>query len=128
MITLCIRTDKPLAEIYVYKNSECAVQLQWEAHRSLAETLHTKIRLVLEDAQVTLADLDRVVIFRGPGSFTGLRIGMSVANALGYALNIPVIAAGGEGWLDSVLEKSESYFVPQIPVYGGDPHITQQKK
>jgi tRNA threonylcarbamoyladenosine biosynthesis protein TsaB len=38
-------------------------------------------------------DIEGVVCFKGPGSFTGLRIGLTVGNALAYAQNIPVVAS-----------------------------------
>lgn len=127
MISLCMRTDKPVSELYVYRDDECVSTLQWEAHRTLAETLHKKIDAVMAEAGVGLDELNRIIVFRGPGSFTGLRIGISVANALGYALDIPVIGAEGNDWLQ-VDAVNVDRFVPQMPVYGSDPHITQQKK
>lgn len=128
MITLCMRTDKPLAELYVYRDDHCIAKGSWEAHRSLAETLHVKIEQVLKQSGVTIHDVNKIVIFKGPGSFTGLRIGMSVANAFGYALQIPVVATEGEQWLAGVSLETPHNFVPQMPHYGADPHITQQKK
>ncbi len=127
MISLYMRTDKPVSELYVYRDNECVSTLQWEAHRTLAETLHLQIDVVLNQAGVVLDNLNRIIVFRGPGSFTGLRIGISVANALGYALNIPVVGAEGDDWMHADTGKVDQ-FVPQMPVYGSDPHITQQKK
>lgn len=127
MNSLCLRTDKPISELFVYRDDVCVSTLQWEAHRTLAETLHQKIEAVLNEAGVGLNNLNRIIVFRGPGSFTGLRIGISVANALGYALNIPVVGAEGDDWLRTDAGNIDR-FVPQMPVYGSDPHITQQKK
>lgn len=127
MITLCLRTDKPISELYVYDGLACVSSMEWEAHRSLAETLHVKIEAVLASAGVDIWAIEKIVVFRGPGSFTGLRIGISVANALAYALRIPVIGAEGDNWLSSV-ENDTIEFVPQMPLYGSAPHITQQKK
>lgn len=45
---------------------------------------------LLKDNNKSLSDLDEIMVDKGPGSFTGLRVGVSVANALGFALNIPV--------------------------------------
>ena len=56
-----------------------------------AERLFPALDQLLRRAQVTYADLTRIAVTTGPGSFTGLRIGLSAARGLGLALNIPVL-------------------------------------
>lgn len=58
--------------------------------RAHAERLTPNVLAALVDAQLTMADLDAVVVGRGPGPFTGLRVGMATAAAYGHALGIPV--------------------------------------
>ena len=41
--------------------------------------------------KIKLADIDAIAVYQGPGSYTGLRVGISVANAMAWALNIPVV-------------------------------------
>ena len=48
------------------------------------------IEAVLTEQKLTLADITAITVATGPGSFTGLRVGVSVANALGYLLDIAV--------------------------------------
>ena len=48
------------------------------------------IDALLKEEDIEAKDLDRVVVVNGPGSFTGIRIGLSIAKTIGYALNIPV--------------------------------------
>ncbi|MBR9846718.1 MAG: tRNA (adenosine(37)-N6)-threonylcarbamoyltransferase complex dimerization subunit type 1 TsaB [Algicola sp.] len=62
------------------------------ANYSHAESLHMFIDAVLKTAKITLKDLDAVAVSKGPGSYTGLRIGVSAAKGLCYALNIPLIS------------------------------------
>ena len=57
-----------------------------------AEKLHPFINQALKEAGVTVNQLDAVAVSNGPGSYTGLRIGVSAAKGLCYALNIPLIA------------------------------------
>jgi tRNA threonylcarbamoyl adenosine modification protein YeaZ len=58
--------------------------------RAHAEQLTPNVLAALADAQLTMADLDAVVVGCGPGPFTGLRVGMATAAAYGHALGIPV--------------------------------------
>ena len=55
-----------------------------------AEQLHQMIEELLADAGATFKDLERVVVGRGPGSYTGLRIGVSCAKGIAYSLGIPL--------------------------------------
>ena len=57
-----------------------------------AEQLHSLLQKVLDDAGVNWKDLDAMAIGKGPGSYTGLRIGVSAAKGICYALKIPLIA------------------------------------
>jgi tRNA threonylcarbamoyl adenosine modification protein YeaZ len=61
--------------------------------RAHAERLTPNVLAALADAQLTMADLDAVVVGCGPGPFTGLRAGMATAAAYGHALDIPVHGA-----------------------------------
>lgn len=59
---------------------------------SHAEELHPFIEKVLAEAKYSLNDLDAIAVGAGPGSYTGLRIGISAAKGLAYALDIPLIS------------------------------------
>ena len=127
---LTIRTDKPESEIGLFDGQEKLAYQTWQAHRQLAETIHKKLQELLESKNKKLEDITGVVIYKGPGSFTGLRIGVSVANALAYARDVPVVASEGEGWIASGTESiiSQPSKLPVTPEYGQPVHITQQKK
>ncbi|MEO5627379.1 MAG: tRNA (adenosine(37)-N6)-threonylcarbamoyltransferase complex dimerization subunit type 1 TsaB [Candidatus Saccharimonadales bacterium] len=130
MLVLVIRTDRPTAELGLYQDNQKTAYKTWEAHRALAETLHKEIKALLSSAKLNLDQINGIVAFKGPGSFTGLRIGLSVANALAYGLSIPVVSADGEDWVEKGLErlKSQENEVTAMPEYGAAPHITQQRK
>lgn len=55
-----------------------------------SQVLLNLITKLLKKTKLDLKDLDEIKVETGPGSFTGIRVGVSVANALGFALNIPV--------------------------------------
>lgn len=57
-----------------------------------AQTILPLLDELLKSAELTLKDINGIAFGRGPGSFTGLRIAVSVAQGLGYALNIPLIS------------------------------------
>ena len=59
---------------------------------SHAEKLHLFIEAVLTESNKTLLNLDAVAVSKGPGSYTGLRIGVSAAKGLCYALNLPLLS------------------------------------
>lgn len=129
MIVLTIRTDKPEAEIGLYRGSEIVACETWLAHRQLAETLHIKIRQLLLKTSKQLVDIEAIACYAGPGSFTGLRIGLTVANALAYALEIPIKAISGENWTARAIQCLEAGISDPLalPEYGADVHITTPK-
>lgn len=57
-----------------------------------AEELHVRIGALMKQASLSFDQLDAVAVGKGPGSYTGLRIGVSAAKGLAYALDIPLIA------------------------------------
>jgi len=59
---------------------------------SHSEQLHIFIQEVLKDAQIDISDLDAIAVSKGPGSYTGLRIGVSAAKGLCFSLDVPLIA------------------------------------
>ena len=126
MLILTIRTDKPEAELGLYEDQKQLDYVTWPAHRALAETIHTKMRELLQKHNYDWLQLQGVAVFKGPGSFTGLRIGISVANAMADGLQIPLIGAEGANWLDYGLaalqaDKNDKVVVPE---YGAAPHTT----
>lgn len=130
MLILTIRTDNPEAEIGLYDGEKKLACESWQAHRELSVTIHRKIDEILTSHNKKLNDLQGIVCFKGPGSFTGLRIGLTVANTLAYSLSIPIVGTSGENWqIDGIKSlnsgKNEKIIIPE---YGAVPHITMQKK
>lgn len=127
---LTIRTDKPESELGLFDGEEKLAYETWQAHRQLAETLHKKLDELVKSKGKALEDITGIVVYKGPGSFTGLRIGMSVANALAYSYDAPIVAAGGDDWIaegiKSVAENPSK--LPVTPEYGGEINITKPRK
>ncbi|HWB38639.1 MAG TPA: tRNA (adenosine(37)-N6)-threonylcarbamoyltransferase complex dimerization subunit type 1 TsaB [Candidatus Saccharimonadales bacterium] len=130
MLILTLRTDKPEAEIGLFEDENQIGYTVWQAHRQLAETIQTEIEKLLQKQGGKLQEIQGIIAYQGPGSFTGLRIGLTVANALAYSLQVPIVATGSDNWI-SVGQKSlaagnDDHLA--LPNYGADPHITTQKK
>ena len=130
MLILTIRTDKPEAEIGLFDDQRQIAYETWYAHRELSITLHNKIAVMLEQNEASISDLSAIAVFAGPGSFTGLRIGLTVGNAFAYALAVPIVGTQGDEWIAAAyrrLQAGENDTLP-LPEYGAPVHITQQKK
>lgn len=130
MIILTIRTDKPEAELGLYDDHTQLVYKVWQAHRQLAETIHATIEELLRSQDKTVHDIQGVVSFEGPGSFTGLRIGLTVGNALAEGLRAPTVGANGDDWQEKGITKllADENSQVVLPEYGAPVHITEQKK
>jgi len=102
----------------------------WPLDRAMSEELLSCIEQHLEWQHVTLQDLVGIIVFRGPGSFTSLRIGITTANALAYALQIPIIGTEVELEDPANFTALAKQAEPQIitPLYGSEPNITKPKK
>lgn len=129
MLILTIRTDKPESEIGLYDDETQLAYEVWEAHRRLAETIHGKITELLQEQGKELRDVRGIVTYKGPGSFTGLRIGLSVANALAYGLQVPVVAEADD-WIEKGIKrlKAGENDETALPNYGQPAHVTAPKK
>ncbi len=81
---------------------------------SHAELLHVFIEEILKDANVSFQDLQAIAISKGPGSYTGLRIGVSSAKGLCYALGIPLIAIDTLTILANQIKVENGLIIPMI--------------
>ena len=84
------------------------------ANYSHAEQLHLFIEKSIEQAGLRKEDLDAIAVSKGPGSYTGLRIGVSAAKGLCFALDIPLIAIGTLRSMAVAVSVSEGYIIPVL--------------
>ncbi|KIA90129.1 tRNA (adenosine(37)-N6)-threonylcarbamoyltransferase complex dimerization subunit type 1 TsaB [Kaistella jeonii] len=80
-----------------------------------SESLHTFVQWALEGAKITLQDLDAISLGKGPGSYTGLRIGASSAKGFCFGLQIPLLAVNSlETMIEPFLNKGYDLIIPLI--------------
>lgn len=128
---LTIKTDNPQAEVGLYDDTAKQISYyDWHAHRELSATLLTVIKDQLKAQNADFNDITGIVVYKGPGSFTGLRIGIAVANAMAYALGVPVAGVNGGNWQKGGVEllKGSQKNNVVLPEYGAEANITLPKK
>lgn len=103
---------------------------EWQADRMLAKGLLGYLDDQLRSQERSFDDITAVGALRGPGSFTGLRIGLTVLNTIADAQQIPIVGASGDDWQHTVLVRLEAGENDNIvlPLYGSEAHITAPRK
>jgi tRNA threonylcarbamoyladenosine biosynthesis protein TsaB len=91
---LHIDTAIDTAYISIAKDGEVITSSFNKEQKEHGAFLHTGIKALLNDAAVSIQQLEAVAISAGPGSYTGLRVGMATAKGLCYALKKPLISIG----------------------------------
>ncbi len=90
---LCIETSTTNCSVAVSKDDKLLSLVEQDSNNySHAEQLHIFIEQALREAKISKSQLSAVAVSKGPGSYTGLRIGVSSAKGLCYALGIPLIS------------------------------------
>jgi len=88
---LAIDTSTDTASIALSSQGGIVTELTWHAGQNHTTELMPNLICILEQAKLNLKDINGVIVAKGPGSFNGLRVGMSTAKGLALALNIPVV-------------------------------------
>lgn len=92
MHILAIETTGPKCSVAIINKEEQVTELEHEGAFAHLQHLVPMIAELLERTQLTADDLTAIAVSQGPGSFTGIRIGVTTARALAQALNIPAVA------------------------------------
>lgn len=128
-------TKKNLLELRDLESGETKFNKVWLASRELSEILPGTIEDALLELNLTFGDLTGIIGFSGPGSYTGLRIGITVINAIADQVGIPIIGTSNEdpdseGWIDEGLLKLKAGDDDKLilPEYGGEANITKPRK
>jgi len=113
-LVLYLDTANDETKIAVFDSSKLIGKKQWNGRGDLSETLLVKIEEQLKENQVKLSQLEKIAVNPGPGSYTGLRIGIISANFLAWSLGIPVVAGKiSRGGLSIAGETNLGFILPK---------------
>jgi len=90
-LILMIDTAQEIAFVSLSKNGVPIGYIQNDIQKEHAGFLHVSIQDLLKSCEIELKDVDAIAVTKGPGSYTGIRVGMASAIGLSYALNKPII-------------------------------------
>ena len=114
-LVLNIETATTNCSVSLSKDGETLILKEdYSAGYSHAETLHVFIDEVFKTSKLKPMDIDAVAVSKGPGSYTGLRIGVSSAKGLCYALNKPLISIDTLKSLAHQVKIEDGFIVPML--------------
>ncbi len=130
---LFLNTSSGIAYLSLTKDSKLVAEHSWESKFRHSEELLPTLEKFLKKSKVKLNNLRGIIVVSGPGSFTGLRVGITTANTLAFILGIPVMGikssepkALSPELLKNKLKKAKvGEFI--VPFYGQEPKITLKR-
>jgi len=125
---LALKTNADPTKVYLLTpDSEVVREKKWNAERTLAKNLLNELSKLLDG---DFKQLTGLAVFQGPGSFTGLRIGITVANTIAYAEDLPIVGTQGDNWLVQGIKRLAQGENDKtvVPFYGGEANISKPKK
>lgn len=91
MLTLAVDTASQIGSVALFNNGQIVAEKSWQRQESHSELITSETSALLQENQHTLHDLNHLAVNLGPGSFTGIRVGINLIRTLGYCLNLPVL-------------------------------------
>jgi tRNA threonylcarbamoyl adenosine modification protein YeaZ len=88
---LAIDTSTEIASIALSQNGEVIAELTWRCGQQHTVELLPNLIHLLQQARSSLNSIDGIVVAKGPGSFNGLRVGMSTVKGLAFSLGVPLV-------------------------------------
>lgn len=128
MIVL-LDTSTPICKLTLVDGTD-RYDYEWQADRTLAKGLLGYLQEKLHQHDATFSDIEGIGVLQGPGSFTGLRIGLTVMNTIADANQVPIVGTTGDDWRANALARLQAGENDQMvmPFYGSEAHITTPRK
>ncbi len=89
MYTLFVDTHSEYVYLSLF-NEDKIYTKEIESYHEHSKIVLPTLKQLLEEAKITFDNIESIIVVNGPGSFTGIRIGLSIVKTIGYTLNIPV--------------------------------------
>lgn len=126
---ILIDTSTPVCSI-TWVDGDNQVETEWQADRGLADGLIGYLRSQLSSRSKSWSDVQGIGVFKGPGSFTGLRIGLTVMNTWADTMHIPIVGETDDDWKAKSLSRLASGQNDELvmPLYGREANITKPRK
>ena len=117
---LCLETSTAVCSVALVDNSNVIALRESLDGQNHAEKITIFIDEVMKEANISYNELEAIAVSKGPGSYTGLRIGVSTAKGLCYAMEKPLIAidtlaAMTEGFLDNNFDNDHDTNIKSLP-------------
>jgi len=106
---LAIDTSTETASLAAGRDGEILAEWTWRCGLNHTTQLLPHIERLLEQAQLKMEDVKGIIVARGPGSFNGLRVGVSTAKGLAFSLKIPIV---GISTLETMAYQHAAYGLP----------------
>ena len=120
MRILAVDTTTPVGSVAIVDDPGVVAELSTAGRDRHGETLLSDIRDVFDRAGLTLDDIELLAVGIGPGSFTGLRVGLAAVKGLGLASGHPVVGVGSLEALASALPSSDGLVAPVLDASKGE--------
>ena len=114
MITLYLDTTSSFLYTAIIKDGESLAEIKEHLGNNLSEYTLPRIEEMLNVKNVSVNDISRIIVVNGPGSFTGIRIGLTIAKTLAWAKNIPIIPISSLEAMALSADAEYDYIVPAI--------------
>jgi tRNA threonylcarbamoyladenosine biosynthesis protein TsaB len=126
---LLLDTSTPVCKLS-FVDGDWRFDDEWESGRTLAKGLLGYLQDNLAKNDKTWKDISGIVAYKGPGSFTGLRIGLTVLNTFADSEAVSIVGTTGDDWQSAGLARLEAGENDQLvmPEYGAEAHITTPRK
>lgn len=113
---LCIETATKVCSVALFRDEQALAWKELDKDKSHATVLNDFIAQVLRQASIDKKDLNAIAVAKGPGSYTGLRIGISTAQAMAFALDIPLISINTLQAMTAFVQAHAADFAHFIPL------------
>jgi tRNA threonylcarbamoyladenosine biosynthesis protein TsaB len=119
MIVLGIETSTKIGSVALSRNGQILAETDLSGVMNHSEKLLPAIENIMSAKSISFADISRIAVSSGPGSFTGLRIGITVARTMAHMLHKEVVSVPTLDCLAAMVPSGESLICPLIPAIQG---------